>query len=89
MFIVQFHGNKKTFYPGEVINGTVILRIRKEIKLRRITLEFHGEASIHWKDTRQRSDDDEFEGRETVHYRNSETYIATAATLFGKGKYVE
>lgn len=78
-FVVEFYGGKRTFYPGEALNGTLRLKVNKELKLRGIRLEFHGKASIHWSESTGSG-----ENRRTRHYRNSETYIDTLATLFGK-----
>jgi len=80
-FVVEFCGGKRTFYPGEAINGTLRLKVNKELKLRGIRLEFHGKASIHWSESTGSG-----KNRRTRHYSNSETYIDTLATLFGKGK---
>lgn len=79
-FVVEFYGGKRTFYPGEAINGTLRLKVNKELKLRGIRLEFHGKAHIHWSETTGSGDN-----RRTRHYSNNETYIDTLATLFGKG----
>jgi len=77
LFVVKFYGGKRTYYPGEAINGTLRLKVNKELKLRGIRLEFHGKAKIHWSES---------SGETSKHYRNSETYIDTLMTLFGKGK---
>lgn len=79
-FIVEFYAGKTTFYPGEALNGTLRVKVNKELKLRGIRLEFHGKAHIHWSETTGSG-----EHRRTRHYSNSETYINTMATLFGKG----
>ena len=80
-FVVEFYGGKRTYYPGEAINGTLRLKVNKELKLRGIRLEFHGKAYIHWSESSGSG-----KNRRTRHYSNSETYIDTLATLFGKGK---
>ena len=79
-FVVQFDRGKRTFYPGEAINGTLRLKVNKELKLRGLRIEFHGKAHVHWSVT--------YEGRgpkRSDEYINSQTYIDTLATLFGKG----
>lgn len=78
-FVVEFYGGKRTFYPGEAINGTLRLKVNKELKLRGLRIEFHGKAHVHWSETRGSG-----ENRRTRHYNNSQTYIDTLATLFGK-----
>ena len=82
-FVVEFYGGKKTFYPGEALNGTVRLKVNKELKLRGLRIEFHGKAHVHWTETTGSG-----ENRRTRSYNNSETYIDTLATLFGKGQWI-
>ena len=79
-FVVEFYGGKRTFNPGETLNGTLRLKVNKELKLRGLRIEFHGKAYIHWSETTGTG-----ERRRTSSYSNSETYIDTLATLFGKG----
>ena len=81
-FVVEFYGGKRTFYPGEAINGTLRLKVNKELKLRGLRIEFHGKAHVHWSETHGSGDN-----RRTRHYNNSQTYIDTLATLFGKGQF--
>ena len=81
-FVVQFYGGKRTFYPGEAINGTLRLKVNKELKLRGLRIEFHGKAFVHWGETRGSG-----ESSSTRHYINSQTYIDTLATLIGKGQF--
>ena len=81
-FVVEFYGGKRTFYPGEAINGTLRLKVNKELKLRGLRIEFHGNAHVHWRE--------EYDFRGTTRYEeynNSQTYIDTLATLFGKGQF--
>jgi len=81
-FVVEFYGGKRTFYPGEAINGTLRLKVNKELKLRGLRIEFHGKAHVHWSETHGSG-----ENRRTRQYNNSQTYIDTLATLFGKGQF--
>lgn len=76
-FRVVFQDGKTTFFPGEVINGSVSVKVNSELKLRAIRLEFHGEANVFLSAGKQR----------TKRPANSETYIDLVATLFGKGLY--
>lgn len=73
-FRVVFQDGKTTFFPGEVINGSVSVKVNSELKLRAIRLEFHGEANVFLSAGKQR----------TKRPVNSETYIDLVATLFGK-----
>ena len=66
-FVVEFYGGKRTFYPGEAINGTLRLKVNKELKLRGLRIEFH---YVHWGETRGSG-----ESSSARHYINSQTYI--------------
>lgn len=76
-FHVVFQDGKTTFFPGEVLNGTVNLKVNSELKLRGIRIEFHGVANVFL------SAGDQRRKKPT----NSEVYIDLVATLYGKGKY--
>ena len=81
LFAVYFEGNKRTFYPGEIINGTAFLKTNKELKLRGVRIEFHGQAKVRWSETSG-------SGKSHRHHShsNQENFIDTAATLYGKGE---
>ena len=81
-FVVEFHRGKRTFYPGETINGTLRLKVNKELKLRGLRIEFHGKARVHWSESHGSG-----ENLSTSHYNNSQSYIDTLATVFGKGQF--
>jgi len=83
-FVVEFYGGKRTYYPGEALNGTIRLKVNKELKLRGLRIEFHGKAHVHWTETTGSG-----ENRRTHSYNNSEKYIDTLATLFGKGQLIK
>ena len=76
-FHVVFQDGKTTFFPGEVLNGTVNLKVNSELKLRGIRIEFHGVANVFLSAGDQRRKKP----------ANSELYIDLVATLYGKGKY--
>ena len=76
-FVVEFYGGKRTFYPGETINAALCVKVNKKLKLQGLRIEFHGEAYVHWREN---------VGEANKSYSNSETYLDTLATLFGKGK---
>ena len=42
---------KERFNPGEAINGTLRLKVNKELKLRGVRIEFHGKAHVHWSES--------------------------------------
>ena len=77
VFQVAFQDAKTTFFPGEVINGILNLKVNSELKLRGIRLEFHGAANVFLSSGDQRR----------KRPANSEVYIDLVATLFGKGLY--
>ena len=83
LFTVLFAENRRTFYPGELINGTVLLKTNKDLKLRGVRIEFHGQAKVRWSESSGSG-----QNRRTHSYRNVEDYINTVATLYGKGKFV-
>jgi len=74
-FRVEFQDDKTTFFPGEIIKGIVRVMVNKELKLRGIRVEFHGEANVFLSGGDQRR----------KRPANSEVYIDLVATLFGKG----
>ena len=74
-FRVDFEDDKTTFFPGEIIKGLVRVKVNKELKLRGIRVEFHGEANVFVSAGDQRR----------KRPANSEVYINLVATLFGKG----
>ena len=73
---------KERFNPGEAINGTLRLKVNKELKLRGLRIEFHGKARVHWSESHGSG-----ENLSTSHYNNSQSYIDTLATVFGKGQF--
>ncbi|XP_020612616.1 arrestin domain-containing protein 4-like [Orbicella faveolata] len=73
-FRVEFQDDKTTFFPGEIIKGIVRVMVNKELKLRGIRVEFHGEANVFLSGGDQRR----------KRPANSEVYIDLVATLFGK-----
>ena len=81
-FVVEFDRGKRTFYPGEAVNGTLRLKVNKELKLRGVRIEFHGKAHVHWSESHGSG-----ENLSTSYYNNSQSYIDTLATVFGKGQF--
>ena len=81
-FVVEFDRGKRTFYPGEAVNGTLRLKVNKELNLRGVRIEFHGKAHVHWSESHGSG-----ENLSTSYYNNSQSYIDTLATVFGKGQF--
>ena len=87
-FVVEFDRGKRTFYPGEAVNGTLRLKVNEELKLRGVRIEFHGKAQSESSETYTYGDHGSgVNSRRTRHYNNSQTYIDTLATLFGKSQF--
>lgn len=85
LLAVAFTDNTKVYYPGTVLNGAVIVKLNKELKLRGIRIEFHGEARVRWSEHHSHSSGGH--SRTTTRtYSNTQIYINTSATLFGKGR---
>ena len=80
VFAVYLEGNKRTFYPGQIINGTVFLKINKDLKLRGVRIEFRGRAKVRWTESSGSG-----KNRRTHTYHNEEDYINTIATIYGNG----
>ena len=79
-FTVYLEGGKRTFYPGQIINGTVFLKINEDLKLRGVRIEFRGRAEVRWTESSGSGED-----RSTNTYDNEEDYINTIATIYGNG----
>ena len=79
-FAVEFYEGKRTFYPGEEINGTLRLKVNRRLKLRGLRIEFHGKAYVHWSQAQG-------PGSGERDYSNSQTYNDALATVFGKGQF--
>lgn len=85
IFRVDFAGNKKTFYPGEIMQGSIVLKTNKELKLRGIRIYFRGESRVRWTESHTTGSGS---NRRTSHrtYSNHEDHINVMSTLYGKGK---
>ena len=47
-FVPHFADSKGFFYPGEIIEGRIIVRLGKAIKIRKMTLRFEGKSKIRY-----------------------------------------
>ena len=47
-FELKFKDTCSTFYAGNIICGTVELKVRENIELRGIRAQFRGESYVHW-----------------------------------------
>lgn len=82
-FRVDFAGNKRTFYPGEILQGSIVLKTKKELKLRGIRVLFRGESRVRWTESHTTGSGS---NRRTSHrtYSNHEDHINVMATIYGK-----
>lgn len=71
VFKIDFTGNKRVYYPGEMVTGFVVTQSRKKLKCRTIRMEFEGEARV----VKTNSKD----------WNNVEIYFDEKVEIFGKG----
>ena len=85
LFRVDFTRNKRTFYPGEILQGSIVLKTKKELKLRGIRVLFRGESRVRWTESHTSGSGST---RRTSHrtYSNHEDHINVMATIYGKGR---
>lgn len=76
VFEIRFDNLRGVYTAGEEVKGTVVLRLRNPMKVRKITLYFEGRAKSHWEVKHNRSKTD---------YRATETYINETFDLFDTG----
>ena len=85
IFRVDFAENKKTFFPGEIMQGKVVLKTNKELKLRGLRIYLRGESRVRWTESHTTgSGSNRRTSRRT--YSNHEDHINIVSTLYGKGK---
>lgn len=75
-FKIHLQEKGRTFYPGEAVNGQVILKIKKYLKLRELRLECHGEANVNWPEST---------GTYTHYHHNKEQYFHAVSVISGQG----
>lgn len=69
------------YYAGQTISGSVHLELIGELDFKAITLTVHGTADVHWSEQHGSG-----KSRNTVQYRNKETYLDLKIFLVGDGK---
>lgn len=78
IFEILLADGKTVYFPGDVVRGTCVVDISKEIKLKFLRLTCHGGARIH------------FEGTDSDGNQICETstfdYFTYPQTLFGNGE---
>ena len=71
VFKITFTGNKRVYYPGEMVTGIVVTQSRKKLKFRSIRMEFLGEARLSKSNSKE--------------WNRSETYFDEKVEICGKG----
>ena len=84
VFVIEVQNGNRAFFPGQTINGRVILHSREKKKLRGVYLTLVGRAYVHWTEKRTTGSGDN-ERTETVHYRAEEPYFNFRVNLWGGG----
>ena len=74
VFVIEVLDGNRAFFPGQSINGRVILNCQEQKKLRGIYLTLVGRAYVHWSEQR---------GKQTVRYRDEEPYFNFQVKLWG------
>ena len=79
VFVIELENENKVFYPGQTINGRVILHCQEQKKLRSVYLTLVGRADVHWSEQR---------GfgciRRTVPYNAKESFFSMQVNLWGE-----
>ena len=82
VFVIEVQNGSKAFYPGEPINGRVILHCQEQKKLRGIYLTLVGRAYVHWSESHS-TGSGQNRRTHTVHYSAEEPYFNFRVNLWG------
>ena len=82
VFVIEVQNGNRAFFPGQPINGRVILHCQEQKKLRGIYLTLVGRAYVHWTE-RHTSGTGDNQQTTTVHYRAEEPYFNFRVNLWG------
>jgi len=74
---IQFDKSSREYYAGEVLNGNVILKLKKAMPIIEIKVKLKGECKVSWSETEGSGDDER-----TVWYTNYEKYLDQKVILF-------
>ena len=78
IFEILLADGKIVYFPGDVVRGTCILDLSKDINLNFLRITMKGRANVHWTE----SDSDE----STTPYSSRIDYFNYTQTLFGNGE---
>ena len=71
-FDVNFVDPKTFFYPGETIEGNILIKLDSAIRCKKISLEFKGKSYVYWTDPTE---------DETTSFESTEEYFEDSVTL--------
>ncbi|XP_062597207.1 arrestin domain-containing protein 17-like [Saccostrea cucullata] len=80
-FYIELENQQGVFFPGQIINGRLVIELDAEMKMREISLTFKGLAHVYWYYTQQNSSGH----YQTSTYSASEKYFEHSQPLFGEG----
>lgn len=84
-FEIILAGSKTVYHPGERVQGSVVVELKGDMKMRSLRIFMKGVAKVHW--TESRSTGSRL-GSYTEHYNAEVEYFFKRQVLFGGGKYI-
>lgn len=78
-FEILLDNKRKSYYPGQLLSGNVVIVTKRDILLRAIRLRVCGETKVLFTETHGNSDEN---GHPTI-YKASEIYVKEEKTLWG------
>ncbi|KAL8563916.1 hypothetical protein ACOMHN_049572 [Nucella lapillus] len=81
LFRVAFANGIGVFYSGQTVAGTFTLELEEPLSVRSLRLEFKGQATVHWTETKSSG-----KSTHTVTYHNEEHYFQDKVVLWTKEK---
>ena len=82
VFVIEVQDGNRAFFPGQTINGRVIIHCQERKKLREIYITLVGRAYVRWTEEHT-SGTGEDQTTQTVHYRDEEPYFNLRVNLWG------
>lgn len=82
-FQVEIDGNKNVFYPGEQVNGAVIVDVTQPMKCNKINVKLVGLSYCNWTTTRTERDSQGNTRTHTDHHVGSQQLVDLQAIIFG------
>ncbi len=70
---IQLILDSMDYSPRSIVQGQLIVSVDKPKKYHSIVVKLRGKAKVHWTES---------QGKRTVHYRNSETYVRVHTTVW-------